>query len=144
MQREAHLTHQRGGAPSISSTKLCITDSAWTVRWVAGSTARRRRRRSASARRSGPALFGQLQTLRKSTPASASPSALTFSAFSSIWKEQRGALLAAARDDGYRLKTISGSVLPVAGGMAFGDKPLAAITAEDIEAFRDWRKKNGL
>ena len=80
----------------------------------------------------------------QSTPASASPSALTFSAFSSIWKEQRGALLAAARDDGYRLKTISGSVLPVAGGMAFGDKPLAAITAEDIEAFRDWRKKNGL
>ena len=25
-----------------------------------------------------------------------------------------------------------------------GDKPLAAITTEDIEAFRDWRKTNGL
>ena len=78
------------------------------------------------------------------TPISAAPDTMTFSAFAAIWKEQRGAVLAAARDDSYRLKTISGFVLPGAGGMTFGDKPLAAITTEDIEAFRDWRKTNGL
>ena len=77
------------------------------------------------------------------TPISAAPDTMTFSAFAAIWKEQRGAVLAAARDDSYRLKTISGFVLPGADGMTFGDQPLAAITTEDIEAFRDWRKTKG-
>ena len=67
----------------------------------------------------------------QATATSGAAEPLTFSAFAAIWKEQRGAVLAAARDDSYRLKTISSFVLPDGNGMTFGDKALATITAED-------------
>jgi integrase len=70
---------------------------------------------------------------------------LTFHAFAEIWKERRGKDLVSAPIDVYRLKTVEAFTLPgIEPAMTFGEKLLDAITVDDIEAFRDARKANGL
>src|SRR5262249_32045119 len=70
---------------------------------------------------------------------------LTFAAFSELWKARVGSKLVAGRIHQYRLGTISTFVLPGTNPpMTFGAKPLDEITTDDIEAFRDERKANGL
>jgi hypothetical protein len=64
-----------------------------------------------------------------------------FRVFADTWREQYGKRLASARDDVYRLATICAFVLPGSEAvLKFGDKPLDAVTTNDIEAFRDARK----
>ena len=73
------------------------------------------------------------------------PSEITFSAFEEIWRERRGAQLVRSRDNEYRLKKIKAFVFSASDPpQAFGDKQLTAITTDDIEAFRDARRKDGL
>jgi integrase len=75
----------------------------------------------------------------------ASVPALTFRAFANVWQERRGDQLVSAPLDKYRLKTISAFVLPgTQPPLIFGDKPIDAITTDDIGAFRDWRKAKKL
>jgi integrase len=75
----------------------------------------------------------------ESAPATVAP--LSFSQFAVIWKERRGAQLVRPRDNAYRLKTIEAFVLPgTSPPLTFGAKSLAAITTDDVEAFRDARK----
>lgn len=70
---------------------------------------------------------------------------LTFRAFAEVWKVRRGCQLASAKDDVYRLATICAFVLPgTEPPLTFGDTPLDVITLDNIEAFRDARKGNGL
>jgi integrase len=71
--------------------------------------------------------------------------AVTFHQFAKIWQERRGNQLVSAPLDTYRLKTISGFVLPGTDHqLTFGRKSIDAITTDDIEAFRDWRKSRKL
>jgi Phage integrase SAM-like domain len=69
---------------------------------------------------------------------------ITFRQFSSDWKAKRGAELVNRRDNEYRLEKITAFMLPGPPPTALGDKPLSALTAEDIEAFRTARKAEGL
>jgi integrase len=69
---------------------------------------------------------------------------ITFRQFSSDWKAKRGAELVNRRDNDYRLAKITAFILPEPPPTIFGDKPLSAITAEDIEAFRTARKAEGV
>jgi integrase len=70
---------------------------------------------------------------------------LTFRQFADIWQERRGFQLANAKDNRHRLDKIEVFVLPATNPpLAFGDKPLNAITTDDVEAYRDHRKAAGL
>jgi integrase len=69
---------------------------------------------------------------------------LTFTEFAEIWKQRRGKDLVRPRDNDYPLGKIVAFAVPHRSGAVFGDLPLAAITSDDIEAFRDWRKEQGL
>jgi integrase len=71
-------------------------------------------------------------------------SAMTFAQFADVWKERRGSQLVRPRDNDYRLGKILAFVLPGQGAITLGDKALPAITTDDIEAFRDWRKSERL
>ncbi len=69
---------------------------------------------------------------------------MTFGAFAAVWKERRGSELVRPRDNEYRLAKIGAFAIPGQDGMTLGSKPLVAITTDDIEAFRAWRKGQGL
>jgi integrase len=69
---------------------------------------------------------------------------MTFAGFAEIWKERRGKDLVRPRDNDYRLAKIAAFAIPHRDGATFGEIPLAAITIDDIEAFRDSRKVEGL
>ena len=70
--------------------------------------------------------------------------ALSFRQFADVWRERQGSRLANPHYDRYRLKRINGFTLPATSPpVTFGDKPLDAITTDDIEAFRDARKAAG-
>ena len=69
--------------------------------------------------------------------------AMTFAAFAEVWERRRGTELVRPRDNSYRLKKIIAFPLP-GQSLTFGEKALGAITTDDIEAFRDWRKAQGL
>jgi integrase len=70
---------------------------------------------------------------------------LTFDQFAKVWSERRGSQLVRPRDNTYRLSTIGAFVLPgTVPPLTFGAKPLAALTTDDVEAFRDARKAAGL
>jgi len=69
---------------------------------------------------------------------------LSFRQFADVWRERRGSQLANPHYDRYRLERINGFTLPATSPpLTFGDKPLDAITTDDIEAFRDARKAAG-
>lgn len=69
---------------------------------------------------------------------------LSFRQFADIWRERQGSQLANPHFDGYRLKRINAFALPATSPpLTFGDKPLDAITTDDVEAFRDARKAAG-
>ena len=73
------------------------------------------------------------------------PQALSFSMFADTWKKEKGVDLVGAKDNEYRLETIKSFVLPdTTPPQQFGDKQLRDITANDIEAFRRWRKTDNL
>jgi integrase len=73
------------------------------------------------------------------------PQVLTFDAFGRIWRERRGVHLVRPRDNEYRLNKIKAFVLPATDPpLTLGEKSLPAITTDDIEAFRDARKGEGL
>ena len=67
---------------------------------------------------------------------------LTFADFAKVWEERRGRELANAYDNKHRLKKVCAFRLP--GETTFGQKPLASVTTDDIEAYRDYRKAQGL
>jgi integrase len=70
---------------------------------------------------------------------------VTFAAFARTWSERRGKQLVRPRDNDYRLKNIKAFILPGTDPpVTFGDKPLRAITTDDIESFRDARRAAGL
>ena len=70
---------------------------------------------------------------------------LTFAQFAKVWEERKGKELVRPRDNRYRLDKIEAFILPgTRPPFTFGDKPLGAITTDDIEAFRDARKAAGL
>ena len=70
---------------------------------------------------------------------------LTFDQFAAVWEERRGKDLVRPKDNRYRLDKISAFVLSgTRPPSTLGDKPLGAITTDDIEAFRDARKAAGL
>ena len=84
----------------------------------------------------------EIRAGRFRAPAPPAGESITFAKFATLWAEQRGCELVRSRDNDYRLKTINAFFLPA--GMTFGEKPLTEITTEDIEAFRDARKAEGL
>ena len=62
-----------------------------------------------------------------------------------MWEERRGKELVRPRDNRSRLDGINAFALPgVNPPLTFGQKSLCAITTDDIEAFRDARKAQGL
>lgn len=70
---------------------------------------------------------------------------LTFAEFAKEWAHRRGYQLVRSRDNDYRLKAIRAFVLPGTDPpVTFGEKPVAAITAGDIEAYRHHRRGAGL
>jgi hypothetical protein len=70
---------------------------------------------------------------------------LTFSEFAETWKKRKGHTLVNARDNSYRLGTICRFVLPAsAPPRTFGASNVLSITTNDIDAFRDFRKADGL
>ena len=70
---------------------------------------------------------------------------LTFRAFATEWSSRRGYRLVRARDNDYRLKRIHEFELPGSSPPTkFGDKPAAAITTGDIEAYRHHRRAQGV
>jgi integrase len=69
---------------------------------------------------------------------------MTLAAFAEVWKVRRGSQLVRPRDNEYRLGKILSFALPGQGGATLGEKALSAICTDDIEAFRDWRKAQGL
>ncbi len=69
--------------------------------------------------------------------------ALSFRAFADLWLARRGRELVAFKDHTHRLTTVCAFPLP-GSGLTFGAKPMATITTDDIEAFRDHRKGKGL
>jgi integrase len=70
---------------------------------------------------------------------------LTFSAFAKIWRERRGVYLVRPQDNEYRLKKIESFVLAGTNPPGtLGDKALTEVTTDDIEAFRDARRAEGL
>jgi integrase len=70
---------------------------------------------------------------------------ITFHEFAEIWKERRGHLLVRPRDNDLRLRVIEAFILPATRPpLTFGEKLLAEITTDDIEAFRDMRRSKGL
>lgn len=61
------------------------------------------------------------------------------------WETKRGYQLVASRDNDYRFERFCRFVLPgTEPPIAMGDKPVAAVTASDIEAFRHERRTKGL
>jgi Phage integrase family/Arm DNA-binding domain len=71
--------------------------------------------------------------------------ALAFDAFGDLWQKGRGKELVNARDNAYRLGRISKFVLPGSvPPITFGQTDARAITTNDIDAFRDFRKAAGL
>jgi integrase len=69
---------------------------------------------------------------------------LSFRQFADVWRERRGSQLANPHYDGYRLERIYAFTLPATSPpLTFGDKPLDAVTTDDVEAFRDARKAAG-
>jgi integrase len=75
-------------------------------------------------------------------PVTATPG-LTFASFAEIWHARVGAMLVSGPLHAYRLGTIKAFVL-ASSGATFGEQPVAAITLEDIETFREARKTAGL
>jgi integrase len=69
--------------------------------------------------------------------------AITFTEFAEVWEKRRGGELVRPRDNSYRLKKIINFALP-GQAVTFGEKGLTAITTDDVEAFRDWRRAQGL
>ena len=70
---------------------------------------------------------------------------LSFAQFSKVWEERRGRELANAYDNKHRLKKVCAFRFPgETASMTFGQKPLASITTDDIEAYRDHRKAQEL
>jgi integrase len=69
---------------------------------------------------------------------------LTFRQFAEIWKAKRGGELVRPKDNDYRIEKVKAFVLSGPQPTAFGDKPLSSITTDDIEAFRESRKAEGL
>ena len=70
---------------------------------------------------------------------------MTFSQFATVWEERRGHELANAYDNRQRLKKIFSYPLPGSNPLVtFGQKPLASITTDDVESYRDHRKVQGL
>jgi integrase len=69
--------------------------------------------------------------------------ALTFQAFTEIWKMQRGSQLVRPQDNDYRIKKIVAFAPPGRAGQTLGDLPLDQIRTGDVEAFRDARKAEG-
>ena len=62
---------------------------------------------------------------------------MTFAEFADGWEERRGKDLVRPKDNRYRLDKITAFVLPgTRPPLTFGEKPLEAITTDDIEAFR--------
>ena len=73
------------------------------------------------------------------------PEKLTFSKFADVWQECRGRELVRPRENRYRLGNICAFELSGTSPVVkFGDKPLDAITTDDIETFRDARRAKGL
>src|SRR5450759_2956174 len=71
--------------------------------------------------------------------------ALAFDAFGDLWQKGRGKELVNARDNAYRLGRLSKFVLPGSvPPITFGQTDERAITTNDIDAFRDFRKAAGL
>ena len=69
----------------------------------------------------------------------------TFEQFATVWEERRGRELANAYDNKHRLQKIFRFQLPgAAAPTTFGQKPLTSITTDDVEAYRDHRKAQGL
>ncbi|MDQ3487624.1 MAG: tyrosine-type recombinase/integrase, partial [Acidobacteriota bacterium] len=81
-------------------------------------------------------------TFRLSDQAPVASGALTFDAFAALWVERRGLQLVSPKDNEYRLGKISTFEIPGKG--RFGAVAIGALTTDDIEAFRDWRKAAGL
>ena len=76
---------------------------------------------------------------------SASSEKLTFRQFVATWQERRGVELVNARDNAYRIKRLCAFVVPATRPpLVLGDKPLDAVTTDDVEALRDARKAAGL
>jgi hypothetical protein len=73
-----------------------------------------------------------------------SANTLTFRQFAEIWKAKRGGELVRPKDNDYRIEKVKAFVLSGPQPTAFGDKPLSSITTDDIEAFRESRKAEGL
>lgn len=69
---------------------------------------------------------------------------LTFSQFAKVWEKRRGKELVRSKDNRYRLEKIEAFVLlGTDPPMTLGEKLLAAITTDDIEAFHDARNAEG-
>ena len=69
----------------------------------------------------------------------------TFAQFATVWEERRGRELANAYDNKHRLRKICNFQLPgAAPPTTFGQKLLTSITTDDVEAYRDHRKTQGL
>jgi integrase len=78
-------------------------------------------------------------------PEAAPAPVMTFEAFAKTWQARHGHQLVSAPLDSYRLKTIFAFVVPGTDpAVTLGSKALAAITTDDIEAFRDFRKARKL
>ncbi len=70
---------------------------------------------------------------------------LTFTQFAALWKEAAGKFLVRPRENDYRLGLIEEFVLPGSDPpITIGNKLASAITVGDIEAFRAWRRTQGL
>ena len=73
------------------------------------------------------------------------PDEPTFAQFANVWEERRGKELANASDNKHRLKKVVGFPLPSARPpLTFGQKTLSSITTDDVEAYWDHRKAQGL
>jgi integrase len=75
-------------------------------------------------------------------PAPEVPVVLTFSEFRDLWQARKGAQLANAKDNGYRLTTIV-AFAPIPGVVKLGDMHLPSITTDHIEQLREHRRGQG-
>ena len=80
----------------------------------------------------------------ESSPPQSNDAKLSFRQFAEVWQTKRGAELVRPKDNDYRIEKVNAFVLPEQPPVSFGDKPLSAITTDDIEAFRAARKAEGL
>ena len=75
----------------------------------------------------------------------ASLDALTFAEFAKVWEERRGKQLVRPQDNRSRLNRVEAFILPgTQSPTPLGQKPLRDVTTDDIEAFRDARRAQGL